>query len=150
MDRISINTGKSGRIAFVRILPHSDLIPSIEKAFLKTKFETAQISISIGSLESVSYTFITDGKKYHTPIKKEGAFELIGAAGFISRIGGKADIHMHGIMSDTNGVIFGGHLLENGNIICITCELTLLELKGIAIQKTFDRETGFNLFKLKP
>ncbi len=149
MNRISIKTGEKGRIAFVRILPQSDLIPSIEEAFSKSAFETAQISVAIGSLESASYTYITQNKKYHTPIRRNGPFELLGASGFISNTNGKVEIHIHGIMADENGILFGGHLLEKGNIICATCELTLIELKGISIQKMFDKETGFTLFKVK-
>ena len=149
MERFEIGKGESSHIAFVRIFKGADLIPAIKKAFLESGFLTAQISGAIGSMESVNYTFIGEGGKYRLPIVKEGFFELLCASGFISVASGDVEFHIHAVFADKNGAVFGGHLLANGNIVCATCELTLTEIKGVAIRKEFDEESGFNLFKLK-
>ncbi len=149
MERFEIGKGESPHIAFIRIFKGADLIPAVKKAFLESGFLTARISGAIGSMESVNYTFISEGGKYRPPIVKKGFFELLCASGFISVASYDVEFHIHAVFADKDGAVFGGHLLESGNIVCATCELTLTEIKGVAIRKEFDKESGFVIFKLE-
>ena len=159
-ERIKVKNGETNRIAFVRVLPHSNLVKAIVQAFQQTRFSAAFVPNGIGSLESVHYTFITKNGTYHEPILLKENCELIGLSGFIAKnptakdlpAQGKstAEYHFHALLSDGTGRTFGGHLLEEGNLVCATVELTLVEMKGIHLKKEFDKETGFTLFKVKP
>ena len=150
MERIEIKSGTANRIAFVHILPHSNLVKAILQAFQQTGFNAALITNGIGSLESVHYTFITKSGKYHAPILKKENCELLNVSGFIAKNTDKeVQYHIHATMSDGTGHTFGGHLLEEGNAVCATVELTLVEMKDIRIEKEYDEETGFTLFKVK-
>ena len=60
------------------------------------------------------------------------------------------EYHFHALLADSTGRTFGGHLLEEENLVCATVKLTLVEMKGIHIKKEFDKEIGFTLFKVKP
>ena len=75
-------------------------------------------------------------------------FELIAASGSISRAKGKTEMYIHSAMSDSNRHIFGGHLLEEGNIVYATSEICIEELSRIRISKDPDTETGFTIFKI--
>jgi predicted DNA-binding protein with PD1-like motif len=149
MKRFEFAKGKTGKVIFARIMPGGDFIPSLKNIFDESGITTGQLDTAIGSLCSVNYTFITDGKKYGPPIKREGAFEFLHAGGFISKTDKDIEVHIHAVLADTTGKIFGGHLLENGNTVCATLEIAIIELNGIKISKEFDNETGFNLFKIK-
>ncbi len=167
-ERIEIKVGETDRIAFVRILPHSNLVKAILQSFQQTGFSAAFVPNGIGSLESTHYTFITKNGTYHKPILLKENCELLGLSGFIAKNPsaknlpaqeknpaqneGRSTIeyHFHAILANGTGCTFGGHLLEEGNLVCATVELTLVEMKGIHIKKEFDKETGFTLFKVKP
>ncbi len=167
-ERIEVKNGETSRIAFVRILPHSNLVKAILQAFRQTDFSTAFVPNGIGSLESTHYTFITKNGTYHEPILLKENCELINLSGFIAKNPSAKNLpaqdknpaqnedrstieyHFHALLADSTGRTFGGHLLEEGNLVCATVELTLVEIKGIRIKKEFDKETGFTLFKIKP
>lgn len=51
--------------------------------------------------------------------------------------------HLHIALSKEDLTTIGGHLCE-GCIINTTCELIIAQLPGIAIEKEFDEETGYD------
>ena len=57
--------------------------------------------------------------------------------------------HIHIALSKEDLSTIGGHLCE-GCIINTTCELVLAELPGIAIEKEFDKETGYHELIFRP
>lgn len=65
--------------------------------------------------------------------------EIVSLNGTVSR----ARCHIHIALSREDLTTIGGHLCE-GCIINTTCELVLAELPGIAIEKEFDKQTGYH------
>jgi predicted DNA-binding protein with PD1-like motif len=147
--RIEISKGKAKHIAFVRILPHSEVVQSILQAFEKTGFQAAAVTNGIGSLEQACYTYITKNSIYHKPICIKEKCELLNITGFLAKNKNTIEYHFHAVMADSTGKVFGGHLLPEGSIVSATMELTLLEMDGVHIKKEFDEETGFTLFKVQ-
>ena len=43
--------------------------------------------------------------------------------------------------------VFGGHLVEGGSKVAATAEIVIHEIKDTKYIRSFDEETGFNLFK---
>ncbi len=148
MKRYEFAKGKTGKILFIRVMAGGDLLQSIKEVFEQSGIVTARIASAIGSLRKVHYTFVNKNGKYNQPVIKEGMFELVTASGFISRAKGTTEMHIHSAMADSDGNIFGGHLLEEGNIVYATSEICIEELSGIRISKRPDTETGFTIFKI--
>lgn len=65
--------------------------------------------------------------------------EIVSLNGTVSR----ARCHLHIALSREDLSTIGGHLCE-GCIINTTCELVIAELPGVAIEKEFDAETGYD------
>ncbi len=65
--------------------------------------------------------------------------EIVSLNGTVS----EARCHLHIALSKEDLTTIGGHLCE-GCIINTTCELVIVELPGTAIEKEFDRETGYH------
>lgn len=65
--------------------------------------------------------------------------EIVSLGGTVS----EARCHLHIALSKEDLSTIGGHLCE-GCIINTTCELVIAELPGTAIEKEFDRETGYH------
>lgn len=65
--------------------------------------------------------------------------EIVSLNGTVS----EARCHLHIALSKEDLTTIGGHLCE-GCIINTTCELVIAELPGTAIEKEFDRETGYH------
>ena len=73
--------------------------------------------------------------------------EIVSLNGTVS----EARCHLHIALSKEDLSTIGGHLCE-GCIINTTCELVIAELPGTAIEKEFDRETGYHelVFRQSP
>ncbi len=142
--------GKTGRTVFVRVKAGADLVKCVKEAFEKSGFTVASVSIAIGSLRKIRFVFVNEDGRYTSPVEKEGMFELISAGGFLSRVSGKIETHIHFAFADNEGKVFGGHMLEEGNIVYATAEIRIDEIEGVEIAKSFDRETNFTMFKVRP
>ena len=66
-----------------------------------------------------------------------GLFEIVSALGTISANG----IHVHIAISDSEGMVYGGHLL-NGCKIHTTAEIAIIESE-ICFKRIFDPKTGY-------
>ena len=86
----------------------------------------------VGSITDAVLRMSNGDKKLFT-----GLFEIVSAEGTISIDG----IHVHISISDAEGSVYGGHLL-NGCKIYTTVELSIIE-SGIMFNRTFDPKTGF-------
>jgi predicted DNA-binding protein with PD1-like motif len=64
-------------------------------------------------------------------------FEIVSAEGTISRDG----IHVHVALADTDGAVYGGHLLE-GCIVHTTAEIGIIKSKMI-FKRIYDPKTGY-------
>lgn len=152
--RVSSVITEPGRTVVGRILPDTDLIPGIFKICQENELKYGYISMLIGSLKKVSYVYAFSeedakiGIKYSEPVIKEGPFEFLAGQGLI---GFKEDrsrtIHLHGIISDEDMKLYGGHFTDTGNIVLVTIEVVIKEVKKAEIIKSLDQETEFPLFK---
>ncbi len=140
--------GKTGRTVFVRVKAGADLVKCVKEAFEKSGFTVASVSIAIGSLRKIRFVFVNEDGRYTSPVEKEGMFELISAGGFLSRVSGKIETHIHFAFADNEGKVFGGHMLEEGNIVYATAEVILNEIVSVKFKKIYDTEMSFKMFKV--
>lgn len=88
-------------------------------------------------------TFDVENQAYH---KKEhtGDMEIVNLAGNVSQMEGKPYLHLHAVLSNMEGEVFGGHL--NEATISATGEIFLTIVDG-QVDRAFNDEVGLNVFK---
>lgn len=145
---------KRGRAIVGRILPGTDLIKGIEKVCQDNQVTSGTIVVGIGSLVRAQFIYAvpdkgaTIGMKYSEPTRVEGPLELLACQGTIGLTAeGQLGIHLHGLMSDPDMKVYGGHFLENGNPVLATLEIRIQENQDVRIVREQDVETGFPVFR---
>lgn len=117
-----------------RLLPGQDLKSEILHLVHENNIEAGVILSSVGSLNKVCLRMANESQS-QTWIAN---FEILSLNGTLSKDG----VHLHLSISDGNGKVFGGHLLE-GCEIRTTCELVLLKLAGVRFSRGHDVTTNY-------
>ena len=86
--------------------------------------------------------FDTAQKQFHETYLPQ-FLEMTNLCGSVTQQDGQPYLHLHITLADENAHAFGGHL--KSATVGATAELFLTVLSG-NIQRTFDEETGLNLF----
>ncbi len=125
----------------LRLYPGQDLRKTLLKFCLDRQIDAACIVTCVGSLKQATLRFAD--KPSGTALS--GPFEIISLEGTLSRHGG----HLHIALSDGDGKVIGGHLLD-GSSIHTTAEIVLGLLGGIAFKRKFDERTGYKELSIEP
>jgi uncharacterized protein len=120
-----------------RLFPGDDLKISLENIMDRSEFNSGLIVTVVGSLTK-THLRMSDGTKKSF----NGFFEIVSVEGTISSEG----VHVHLAVSDENGSVFGGHLLE-GCIIHTTAEVCVIESE-LNFRRVFDENTGYKELQL--
>jgi len=149
---ISFSEGHLSKAIMIRVVPGSDVIEGIEEACRKLGIKAGAIISCIGSLQRASVMIAVPlnnkiGAGYSKPIKLEGPLELLSGQGTIGQEEqGEIAVHMHGVVSDKEGHLQGGHLVRGENPVLITCEVMVARIGGIRIVRVYDPEVDMHLF----
>lgn len=113
-----------GRVAYGRIAPNEDLVQSVEKLCLAEGFRNAFFRGALGSLVDACIQQL-DGGCLMVP---GPAVEIVSLAGEVrSQPDGALRAALTGVVSDTEGHVFGGPFVAGANRVCVTFEVTLEE-----------------------
>lgn len=116
-----------------RLIPGQDLKRSLEEIRDENGLKSGVIICMVGSLDNAVLRMANETKKL---IK--GPLEIVSATGTIATNG----VHMHLAVSDNEGRVTGGHLLD-GSKVHTTVELCILR-SDMVFTREFDPETGYN------
>ncbi len=94
---------------------------------------------AVGSLQKLNLRLASGSKTY----SRDQKYEIVSATGTIAENG----CHVHLSVSDSNGEVVGGHLIEK-NEIYTTCELIILEIFNVEFHRELDSATTFNELKI--
>ncbi len=119
----------------IRLKPGDDLKQSLLRYCRKQQIEAAFILSGIGSLSKASIRFANQEKA--TVI--ESKLEIITLDGTLSQYGA----HLHISVSNSEGAVIGGHLME-GTQIFTTGEILLGLVPNIRFMRQLDLETGYH------
>lgn len=152
-DRVQTVVSEKGRRIVGRLLPGTDLIKGIEKVCHDHDMVCGAIVAVIGSLTEAKIAYaVADqtgkiGVRYSDPKQIEGPLELLACQGMIGRtVDAESSIHLHGLMSNPEMTVCGGHFLENGNPVLATAEIFIQECSDVQMVREEDEESGFPLF----
>ncbi|MDI6600609.1 MAG: DNA-binding protein [Thermoanaerobacteraceae bacterium] len=132
----------------IRIEPGEDLLNSLKSIFIKANITNGIIVSCIGSLRHATLIFLQKNFKYSQPTRINGPLEFLSAQGTIGIDNDKISIHLHGIISDHDMCVYGGHFVddEDGNLVFATMEICVLVPEDISFIKQYDDKTGFKIF----
>lgn len=132
-------TQPSLRTHALRLKPGADLKKELMDWARRKKIRAGFILGAVGSLGPAKLRYA--GRKTASILK--GPLEICALSGTISPEG----LHLHLVVSDKNGKVFGGHLLD-GSLINTTAELVVGELPGFSFGRRMDLATGFKELSL--
>ncbi|MBL8994268.1 MAG: DUF296 domain-containing protein [Spirochaetia bacterium] len=117
-----------------RLRPGADLRIEILAWTIQKKIKAGMILGAVGSLSLAKLRYA--GQKKGAVLR--GPLEICSLSGTLSPDGP----HLHIVVSDENGKVTGGHLLD-GSIVNTTAELVFGELPGLSFSRKMDPATGF-------
>lgn len=115
----TLQPGRLGRIAVIRLKPNQDLIAGVEAAAAAAGIRDAVVRTAVGSLVDAALGYGADRR---IDVAGPGV-EILTLSGGLTD--GVADLR--GTISDSGARVYGGRFLKGGNPICITLELVLQE-----------------------
>ena len=117
-----------------RLCPGQDLKQELLNYAATQGIGAAAILTCVGSLSRTALRYA--GRRDGTI--RSGMFEIVSMVGTLGEGGG----HLHVSLSDENGAMFGGHVLD-GCLVHTTAEVVLAELPGLVFHRETDPETGY-------
>lgn len=117
-----------------RLRPGQDLKKELLRYSETHQLQAAAILSAVGSLK-VACLRLSDRKQ---TTEFAGPFEIVSLMGTVSASG----IHMHMAISDSDGKVIGGHLMD-GCVIHTTAEIILMESLDLVFAREADEGTGY-------
>jgi predicted DNA-binding protein with PD1-like motif len=150
--RTESTEGQTGRIISARLRPGTDLLTGIKELTKQYNIMAGAVVVSFGSLAKAEVTWKEGSKP--DPSKKLERIRLEGPLSFLSSQGkvgiteeGEPVVHLHGLLADLDGRVWGGHFYEGDNPIFSTFEVVIQEILGVRHTKIYDEESEVKLIK---
>ena len=148
--------GKPGRIISGRLLAGSDLLNGIVELAKKYQVRAGAVSVCFGSLSKTEVRWGerdksgARGSRRSAPKMLEGPISFLSAQGKVGiPRNGEPVIHMHGVLADTEGHVWGGHLYPGENPTYATMDVVIQEIEGIEFAKMADPTTKEELLRAR-
>ncbi len=136
-----------GRLYVCRLSFEADLIEALERIAEESRV-TSAFFMALGAVKRAALAYYDQKSKKYVEEAIDEPMELLSCIGNIATLEGKTIVHSHAVFSDRSGRVRGGHLLR-GTIV-FAGEVLLLELAGVRLDRSYDRETGLNLYTPRP
>jgi predicted DNA-binding protein with PD1-like motif len=147
--------GKAERIVTARLLAGADLLNGIVEIARKFKIRAGIVNVAFGSLSRAVIRWEKRGPTKIGGVRSEphileGPISVLSAQ---AKVGvpkeGEPVIHMHGVVVDANGKIWGGHLFPDENPTWTTMEVVIQEIPGLEFALAHDPELGAELLQAR-
>ena len=126
-------------------LPHGgDLLVEIAAVADEHGMTTAEVR-AIGALSEARLAFYDQETKAYGEVDVDGAVELLGLLGNVSRRDGATAVHAHATLAGHDGACVRGHVVPGCRIFA--CELIPQELVGEPLERGYDEVTGLPLWR---
>jgi uncharacterized protein len=137
---------RSGRIFLYRLPSGEDPSPGITDICFEERIETASFTLT-GVLSTVTIGVYDPRQQVHITQTEEAAMEILCCAGNVSIKNDKPCIWATIALADQTGRILGGRLFSPSRSFAV--EMTLQELVGPPLQRTYDSGCGLDLWPLR-
>lgn len=119
----------------MRLTPAQDLRKELETFAKVNQLRAGVVLTCVGSLTQAALRLANADNTSQFA----GPFEIVSLVGTFSPDG----VHLHISISDGQGQMLGGHLME-GSLIYTTAEIVLGELEEVAFKRSLDQLTGYD------
>ncbi len=150
--RVSVVTGKSGKVILARIQRDTDLVTGLIEACRQSGTVTGAVKLAIGSLRKAEFSWAIPstqtkrGSERTLPKQIEGPLEFISGQGLICLADQERPvIHFHGVLCDCEGKAWGGHFFPGGNPVHSTMDVVISEIEEARMCWEFDQEIDLEL-----
>jgi len=123
----------------LRLSPGQDLKRSLQQYLVNHDMEAAWLITCVGSLTRGRLRMANQAEA----TEFDGHYEIVSLVGTLSKWGS----HLHMSVSDEQGRLSGGHLLE-GSIVYTTAEVVLGEARQLRFSREEDPETGYRELRI--
>ena len=126
-------------------LPHgADLLESLTEIVQRENIRLGRIS-GIGATTHAVVAYYDQNIKKYNSLEFSGGMEILCLNGNVSLRDGKPFVHVHILLGNAEGKVFGGHLLPGTKLFA--CEVTIDEVEGEELVRERDERTGLFLWK---
>lgn len=130
---------------FVGQIPHgADLYESLTK-IVQTEDITQGRITAIGATTHAVVAYFDQKVKKYINMEFPSGMEILSCSGNVSLRDGKPFVHIHVLLGDRKGKVFGGHVMPGTKVFA--CELFIDEFEGEALHRAYDEETGLYLWQ---
>ena len=122
----------------------ADLLESLTELVQKQHIRTGRIQ-GIGATTHAVVAYYDQNTKKYNPLEFNDGMEILNLNGNISIREGKPFVHVHILLGDAEGKVFGGHLMPGTKLFA--CEVFIEEFEGEELVRTYEDKTGLFLWK---
>lgn len=131
--------------SYIGQLPYdSDLLDGLTELVRREDIKLGRIQ-GIGATTHAIVAYYDQNTKTYSPLEFDGGMEIVSLSGNVSLRDGKPFVHVHILLSDANGKVYGGHLMKGTKLFA--CEMTIDEFEGDQLERGKDERTGLFLWK---
>ncbi len=138
-----------GKVIVKHLPTNEDLIGCIKKICVENEIRCGQIISVIGSIRHLTIECIVvseeneSGFDFGPPRVIPGPMQILSLVGIIfENEAGEMDTHIHGTFTDSDGNIYGGHVLEGENPVAVRLSIGIGEIAGVNLMEKKDPESG--------
>jgi uncharacterized protein len=125
--------------------PHgTDLLEGLTQLVQKENIRCGRIH-GIGATTHAVVAYYDQNTKKYNSMEFKGGMEILNLQGNVSIREGKPFVHVHILLGDSQGKVFGGHLLPGTKLWA--CEVFIDEFEGEELVRAQDEKTGLFLWK---
>jgi predicted DNA-binding protein with PD1-like motif len=125
--------------------PHgTDLLDGLTQLVQKENIRAGRIH-GIGATTHAIIAYYDQNTKKYNSMEFIGGMEILNLTGNVSIRDGKPFVHVHMLLSDPQGKVFGGHLMPGTKLW--VCEVFIDEFDGEELVRGHDENTGLFLWK---
>ena len=121
-----------------------DLLAAIENAATRAGVRSG-VFILIGALKKARFGFYLEEGRFE-PIEIERNLDITSCIGNLADEDGRLVIHAHMTVSDSEGKVYGGHVLA-GCRIWIRAELVIFPTEGAQLKRSYDAALGLHVLQ---
>lgn len=140
---------KPGRLVVARITPGTELVQGVEAVCEAYGIKSGVVVSAIGSLRKAAIHYIVRNEKDPLGVSPgpdllmEGPVELGSCHGLVCEDEeGKVVVHLHASVMDQTKKVYSGHVMEKGNPVAVTVEVSILEAENVRIVRRYDPKAG--------
>ena len=137
-----------GKVVVKQLPTNEDLIQGIKQLCADNGIRYGQILSVIGSLRHLTIECIVvsdeneSGFYFGPPRVIPGPLQILSLVGLIfENASGEMDTHIHGTFSDSDGNIFGGHIIEGECPVAVRLTIVIGELAGVSMKERIDPDS---------